>query len=218
MMIYDHVFFDLDGTLVKSEFGIIESAKYALNQMGYEVVDEKPLYQFIGPPLFYSFHNIAMLSEEDATEAVRIYREHYEAGAYKNVEVYDGMERTLELLRDAGCILSVVTGKVSYMAKEVLEYTGLLQYFAGIFGPNPGQKLPEKEDLIRFAIDTLEIPEGTSILMVGDRKFDIEGASAVGIDSAGAVYGYGTAEELSLAGATHLVYYPQEILSIVSGS
>ena len=217
-MKYDYVFFDLDGTLTQSEFAIIESAKHALGQLGYEVVDEEPLKAFIGPPLYYSFHNIAMLPDEEATEAVRLYREYYEADAYKNSPVYDGMERTLSLLKDSGCVLAVVTGKVAYMAKEVLEYTGLISYFSGIFGPSPEQKLPEKEHLIKLAIGALEIPEGSSILMVGDRVYDIEGANAVGIDSVGVTFGYGSIEELEQAGATYLVDYPQEILSIVSGA
>ena len=217
-MKYDYVFFDLDGTLTQSEFSIIESAKYALGELGYEVVDEEALKAFIGPPLYYSFHNIAMLPEEEATEAVRLYREYYEAGAYKNTPVYEGIERTLSLLKDAGCVLAVVTGKVAYMAKEVLEHTGLLSYFAGVFGPTPEQKLPEKEDLIRFAMEALQVPEGSNVLMVGDRHFDIEGAVAVGIDSAGVLYGYGSKEELTEAGATYLAYFPQELLSIVSGT
>ena len=42
------------------------------------------------------------------------------------------------------------------------------------------------------------------IVMIGDRFYDIEGAQEVGIDSIGVLYGYGSKEELSKAGATHL--------------
>ena len=41
--------------------------------------------------------------------------------------------------------------------------------------------------------------------MVGDRFYDIEGAALVGVDSAGALYGYGSREELVDAGATFLI-------------
>ena len=41
--------------------------------------------------------------------------------------------------------------------------------------------------------------------MIGDRFYDIEAAREVGIDSIGVLYGYGTKEELSEAGATYLV-------------
>ena len=45
---------------------------------------------------------------------------------------------------------------------------------------------------------------GTSqerILMVGDRKYDVIGARANGISSLGVLYGYGSRDELSDAGA-----------------
>ena len=48
--------------------------------------------------------------------------------------------------------------------------------------------------------------------MIGDRFYDIDGAKAVGIDSAGAVYGFGTEEELKNAGATHILTKPSDLL------
>jgi len=48
--------------------------------------------------------------------------------------------------------------------------------------------------------------------MTGDRFYDIEGAKAVGIDSAGAVYGFGTEDELRKAGATHILYEVADLL------
>jgi phosphoglycolate phosphatase len=47
--------------------------------------------------------------------------------------------------------------------------------------------------------------------MVGDRFYDIDGAKAVGVDSAGAVYGFGTEKELSNAGATYILNSPADL-------
>lgn len=41
--------------------------------------------------------------------------------------------------------------------------------------------------------------------MIGDREHDIIAANEIGIDSIGALYGYGGYEELSKAGATYIV-------------
>ena len=49
-------------------------------------------------------------------------------------------------------------------------------------------------------------------LMIGDRYLDIEGASAAGIDGAGAVFGFGTSEELEKAGAAYLLFDARELL------
>ena len=50
--------------------------------------------------------------------------------------------------------------------------------------------------------------------MVGDRKFDIEGAKAQGITSIGVYFGYGSQEELEQAGADFTVN-SVESLSVV---
>lgn len=51
--------------------------------------------------------------------------------------------------------------------------------------------------------------------MVGDRRHDIEGARANGVDSLGVLYGYGSREELEQAGACYLAEKVEDILKIV---
>ena len=41
--------------------------------------------------------------------------------------------------------------------------------------------------------------------MVGDRKYDVVGAHETGMECVGVLYGYGTQEELSTAGADRIV-------------
>ncbi|MNC68518.1 5'-nucleotidase [compost metagenome] len=45
----------------------------------------------------------------------------------------------------------------------------------------------------------------SSVVMIGDRKFDIIGAHANGIDSIAVGYGYGSGEELTASEPTHYV-------------
>ena len=53
--------------------------------------------------------------------------------------------------------------------------------------------------------------------MVGDRNFDVIGAAAVGIKTIGVLYGFGDEEELSSAGAIHLVKTPGELTEFLLG-
>lgn len=53
---------------------------------------------------------------------------------------------------------------------------------------------------------------------MGDRRFDIEGAAATGIESIGVLYGYGSREELEQAGATHIVADVGELGRLLLGS
>ena len=47
--------------------------------------------------------------------------------------------------------------------------------------------------------------------MVGDGKFDVEGARALGVESVGVTYGYGGMEELKEAKADYIVQSVEEL-------
>ena len=50
--------------------------------------------------------------------------------------------------------------------------------------------------------------------MIGDRRYDIEGGKACGLQTIGVLYGYGSREEFEAAGADHIVETPDEILEL----
>ena len=75
-----------------------------------------------------------------------------------------------------------------------------------------------KTDVIRYALKQRGISDLDSSVMVGDRNHDIEAAVNIGIDSIGVLYGYGSREELTDAGATYIVDTPFDIQGIVGGS
>ena len=210
---YKYLFFDLDGTLTQSEFGIIDSVLYALNKLGIEEPERDNLKRFIGPPLFDSFSRYYHMDQEQADEAVRLYREIYEVKGVYNQPLYEGIKDVLERLTKDGFTLLVVTSKPTEMAEIVLKHDGIREYFKDVIGPSRAERHSEKEYLIRTAIDLLgEYSEIAPLsLMIGDRHYDIEGAVKAGIDSMGVLYGYGSREELEGAGATYIEETPEEI-------
>lgn len=213
-MKYRYAFFDLDGTLTQSEFGIIASAKYSLSKFGIIEDDRDKLLKFIGPPLYYSFDKFYGITGSRADDAIRYYREYYEADAYKDAPLYEGISEVLAELKSNGCSLCVVTAKPERMAKRVIEYTSLNEYFDHIVGPDGENKTPSKSDLIKTAVNIKKAPL-SEIVMIGDRNYDIDGANEVGVDSIGAVYGYGSRDELLNAGATYLAETPVHIGNII---
>ena len=101
------------------------------------------------------------------------------------------------------------------MADKVIEHTGLLKYFPLIVGPGAEMTDPSKAALICKAIG-LTGADLSSVVMIGDRHYDIEGAVEAGVDSIGALYGYGSRTELKQAGATYIADTPADILRILS--
>ena len=50
--------------------------------------------------------------------------------------------------------------------------------------------------------------------MIGDRRYDIEGGKACGLQTIGVLYGYGSREEFEAVGADNIVETPEEILNL----
>ena len=216
---YRYVFFDLDGTLTQSEFGIVEAASRALAHFGIETPNRDLLKRFIGPPLYVSFHEFYGLSDEDSFEAIRVYREYYESEGVYLAPLFAGVKDTLQALRDAGCRMMIVTSKPQNMAEVVAEHEGVRGFFEGIVGPSLEGRDPNKAVFIRTAREQLGLTDEDrgEILMVGDRFYDIKAAVQVGIDSIGVLYGYGNEEELRESGATYIVKTPAEIAATALG-
>ncbi len=214
-MRYTHLFFDLDGTLTQSEFGIIKAASYALSKFGIEETDRSKLLRFIGPPLYYSFDKYYGIPQAKLDEAVELFREKYDNEGYKDAPVFDGMMQVLADLKEAGADLTIVTSKPEYMANKVVKHSGLDEHFTRIVGPDMEMMNPDKADLIRRAIQVTGA-DPVNVLMVGDRHYDIDGAVRAEVDSIGVLYGYGSEDELRKTGATYLAATVQDIYRIVT--
>lgn len=211
---FTHVLFDLDGTLIRSEKGIIDSAVYALEKFGIRVEDRGELKKFIGPPVFTSFTQFYGFDEERAEQAVAWYREYYQREGIYAAPLYDGVREMLEELKAAGKKLAVVTSKPEEMTQVVLRHNGILEYFDAVSAPDKKERRSIKAKLTAAALEQLGVRDKRTAVMVGDRHFDMEGAAGAGIAAIGVLYGYGSAEELQEAGAAVLARTPDEVVRL----
>ena len=202
---YSYVLFDLDGTVTDPEEGITKSVQYALQHFSIEVQERRELYKFIGPPLKDSFMEFYGFTEQQAGEALLKYRERFEVTGWRENVVYDGMEKLLRHLRRRGKRIMLATSKPEVFAEQILVYFGLRDYFDFVGGASLDGRRNYKADVIRYVLDANVISSREKAVMVGDRKFDILGAKEFGLETVGVLYGYGDREELTTAGADHLV-------------
>ncbi len=199
---YGAMLFDFDGTITESGPGITRCAAYACERMGLAVPPETTLRRFVGPPLMPAFEEYLNLSEADAMKAVSYYRERYNAEGWKENSVYPGITPLLKALKKRGIYLAVASGKPQIFIERIVEYFGLTPYFDKIVGIKVENTHADKQALILEAL-----PEGfapQNAVMVGDRRFDMEAARALGLHAVGALYGYGTRDELLNAGADEI--------------
>ncbi|MCD8106355.1 MAG: HAD hydrolase-like protein [Oscillospiraceae bacterium] len=218
MITYDkskihYILYDLDGTLTDSARGIVNSFKYCLDELGITGWDDTSLLKFVGPPLRESFGVYLGMDEAGVDNAIKIYRTYYaDKGIFEN-SVYDGIPEALGRLRDAGYIQAVATSKPEVYAKKILEKFGLSGYFEDICGIPLGDESMTKAQVIANSLEHLGITDKQTVVMVGDRDYDIRGAHLNGIPCIGVTYGYGSREELEAAGAEEIVKSPAEILN-----
>jgi phosphoglycolate phosphatase len=199
------VLLDLDGTLIDSQPGILASCVAALRALGHEPDQAFDVRRFIGPPLEDMMRVVLQTYGDDRVEeAVAAYRQHYGESGLFGSEPYPGIGGSLRAMRAAGLRIYLATSKREVFARRILHHLEFATYFDGIHGSVPGGALDHKPELLAHIVSQHDLLPSHS-LMVGDRRYDIFGAHAVGMRGLGVLWGYGTRDELETAGANQLV-------------
>lgn len=211
------VLFDLDGTLTDSSLGIFRCVRHAFARLAeaggpaIALPEDNELRWIVGPPLRESFARLACAAE--AERLMAFYLERYSPiGAFEN-HVYAGVTDALDALAAAGARLFVATSKSEFDARRILEHFDLAARFESINGARADGSRAGKRELIGEVIATHGLAPD-AVAMIGDREYDMIGARAVGVTGIGALWGYGTREELLAAGADALADRPVEAAEI----
>ncbi len=200
---YDIALFDLDGTLSESGEGILECVRMIFKEMERPLPDDDEIRRFIGPPMYESLKRVGF-NHRDAETGVEIYKKNFiKTGIYKN-KVYDGMFEVLDDLKSAGVKLGVASTKYQAFTDRIITMLKLEKYFdiiggsTSLTGNTPDSKRPRhnKIDVMNFVIDSLRENSDERIVMIGDTKYDADGAASVGCDLIGCLFGYGTKKEI----------------------
>ena len=130
----DYLLFDLDGTLTDPKEGITKAVQYALKHYGIQVDDLDSLCPFIGPPLKDSFQKYYDFPEQQAKEAIQVYREYFSVTGWSQNKVFPGIPEMLGELKAAGKKLYLATSKPEVFAKQILEHFDLASYFEFVGG------------------------------------------------------------------------------------
>ncbi len=193
------ILFDFDGTLYDTVEGITKSAQYALEKLGVRAeLDE--LRCFAGPPLVDIFMEKFGFSYEKAFEARGLFQERYRpVGVYES-RAFPGMTEFLERLRERGLVMAVATSKPLPLAEELLARSGIRPFFSVVIGSGMDGNNNTKREIVERVVALLGAEKDDCVL-IGDTKYDVEGAHAAGVRCIGVRYGYAAPGELELAGA-----------------
>lgn len=207
---YTRFIFDLDGTIVDSSLGIVQSALTVLKEFSLEMKESQEIKNIIiGPPLTVGLGRLTGVEDPELMEQMIVcFRKYYaEQGVHENI-LYPNISKVLEKLHQAGASLEVLTSKPERFAVQIMQEHKLDHLFERIDGAGERDKKSMKsEKLAKYA-------KKSDVIMIGDRSDDVLAAVKNEIHSIGVTYGFGTREDLVKAGATYIFDTEEEILTL----
>ena len=208
--------FDLDGTLTDPRPGIVGSIRYALERMERASPPDDVLATFIGPPIRGTFAGLLGTTSSELVErAVALYRERFgTVGLFENA-VYPGVPEMLAAAGGQAPAAFVATSKAAVYAERIVKHFGLDHHFVGVYGSELAGRFEDKAELLPHLLAVEGIAPGAAV-MIGDRSVDVLAAKAAGIPSIGVLWGYGSAAELTEAGADALCGAPGQLLTCLA--
>ena len=194
---YEYVIFDLDGTLLDTQEGVILAAIHTMNKYGRMIPDLKTLESLIGPPIQVSFQNLYSLSNKDAMEMANVFRDVYMTDEFLfRATPYNGIYELMKALIKAEIKVGIATYKREDYAKKLLCEKGFDRYTKYMYGSDFEGKL-KKQDIIRICLGDMGCTDYSKAVYIGDSKSDGKGANDVGMNFIAVTYGFGfkTVEE-----------------------
>ena len=116
----------------------------------------------------------------------------------------------LEQLRARADSIHLATSKPTIYAERIIQHFELERFFDRIYGSELDGRLGDKTELINHILKR-EKQHAADTIMIGDRSFDMVGASNNKVRAIGVLWGYGSEAELDLAGADRICSHPAEL-------
>lgn len=191
----EHICFDLDGTLVKSDKTIYRSTLKALEDLNLNGnIDEKSFNQMIGMH-FVDIFEVMNISVPDFEEFIRVYKSHYFDFINESV-LYPDIEKILAFIRKKkNYKISLLTTKGQDQAEKIINHFYLDKYFNFIMGRREGIAHKPSAEPLLIICDELEV-KSANTMMVGDTEIDVKCGKNAGAITCAVSYGFRSEETL----------------------
>lgn len=205
--------FDLDGTLLNTIDDLADACDELLQKYNFEAnwtIDDYK--SFIGwgavELVKYSFNNT--LTDEQLPQVLFDFKEIYDRNKQNKTRPYDGIVEQLDILKEKGIKLCVVTNKPQFAAVEVVEYYFGKGYFDYIIGPD--DDIPNKPDptTTRMALEYCKCSPKDAIYF-GDSDIDMITAHNAGVEAVGVTWGFRSFEQLFKCNPSAIIDEPKYI-------
>lgn len=184
--------FDLDGTLIDSRQDLVNSVNATRVWMGLPALEDRTVASYVGDGAPVLIRRVlgGAASQEDVDRALQHFLSYYRDHMLDHTTLYAGVRESLDLLKDQGLSLAVLTNKPVRFSQSLVEGLGLANHFFRVYG---GNSFPDRKKPDPMGIDTLRAEAGVEregTLMVGDSAVDVKTARNAGVPVAGVTFGF----------------------------
>ncbi len=208
-MPYRQIVFDLDGTLIDTEYAILHSLQETIRTVTGSTIELSKLKFALG------------ITGKDALEKLNIADIPFVLALWdKNmstfrdtVRVFDGIEELLDTLTRSGYKLGIVTSKTRREFEDDFSRFGIHKYFRTVIcADDTAEHKPSPAPLLKY----MECAKASSseLLYIGDSAYDMKCARNANIDFALACWG---ASSVTID-ADYYVKQPSDLLSVISSN
>jgi phosphoglycolate phosphatase len=201
---YALIVFDVDGTLVDSQAGIVASMADAFSEIGLDAPSAEQTRRVVGLSLDEAVARLLPGGMDDPrlATAVAAYKHAFmtrRARPDYDEPLFPGAREVLAALDHPQVCLGVATGKSKRGLDATLAHHDLTRFFVTAQTADGGPGKPHPRMLQAAMREVGAAPQET--LLIGDTVFDVEMAGNAGVAAFGVSWGYHDPGELSQAGA-----------------
>ncbi len=193
--------FDLDGTLIDSSDGVIESVNYSLQQMGEPEQPAEVIRPFIGFPLSTMYPHF---SDKPIDQLYKHFQVKAKTAVVASTVILPAVEEVLSYLKSAGYSMAIASTKIRQHIEGVIKKFGWEQYFDVYAGGDEVTHVKPDPEIMRLVLERMNCTADQTV-MIGDTINDVMAAKAVPMSVIAVEPPYGGKDELLGAEPTAFV-------------
>ena len=203
---FDHVVFDVDGTLADTEESVLSSLAQIVQEETGKTLPRNELEFALGIP------------GKDALVKLGIYSQatldrwcHVAASFKSTISVFPGLLEVIAKLADSGCNLGIVSSRARDEYAEEIAPLGFDTYFEHIIlVEDTTEHKPAPAPMLEYLRRTGANPN--SVIYVGDTVYDEQCATSAGVNFARAAWG----SHQDIPNATYNLKTPNDLLTLTT--
>lgn len=208
------IIFDLDGTLVNSQFDITDSINHALISMDRSPLSEEHVQSLVGGGVkkLVDLAYDGVTDEAVLAEALKLFNEYYHSNLTTKTRPYEGV---LEVLGHFSELKKAVySNKPHALTTRVIDQLDLNRFFNIVIGSDHSKYKPKPSaEGIELILNNLEVsPENT--LFVGDSTHDIHAGQNAGTLTCAVTYGYREEQVLAKENPDFIIHKLPELIKL----